>query len=109
MTDRKRNQAYHVIEILKRREPVMHEDLMHELGIRRNAASRHLRELHALDLIYISSWDRVYQQWVPVYRWGTRSDMEKPVAYTNAEMKRRQKQKARAQVWPGTIGGAECA
>ena len=103
MTDWKRNQAYHAIDIMKRGEPVMHEDLMHELGIRRNAAARHLRELHMLDLVYICSWDRVYQQWVPVYRWGSRPDVEKPAALTNAQIKRRGKERRRAVATPTSM------
>lgn len=93
----KRNQAYAVIDLLKLGEPVMAEDLIHELGIRRNAAGRHLRELWTLELVYICAWDRQYQQWVPVYRWGSRPDVERPEAYSNAETRRRYADKRRAE------------
>lgn len=96
MTDMKRNRAYEVIEYMQRSGAVMAEDLMHDLGIQRNCAGRHLRELWTLELIHICNWDRQYQQWVPVYRWGNRPDKERPEAYTNAETRRRYMDKRRS-------------
>jgi hypothetical protein len=85
----KRNFAYEVIDILKGGEPVLAEELMNELGLCRAAASRHLKECHALDLIYICGWDRSYQKWVPRYRWGNKEDVKKPDSLSLYQIKTR--------------------
>ena len=92
---KKRVAAYMVIDHMNRGEPTTAEDLLVELGMHRNPARYHLRELWALNLVHICEWDRQYQQWVPVYKWGNLPDKERPAAYTNAETRRRYMDKRR--------------
>jgi len=88
-------QVYKVIDHIKDREAYTYEDLAYELKMHPKTAYRHLRELWSLDLVYICGWDRVYQQWVPAYRWGNKPDVEKPAAYTPTEKSRRARERKR--------------
>lgn len=85
----KKYQVYNIIYKIKYSEDgYTAEDLAEELGIHLKTAARHLRELWALDLIYISDWDRNYQQPVPVMSWrvsGRQADRPRPVPSTGAE------------------------
>lgn len=62
-------------------------DLSVALDIHHRTAQRHLKELHALDLIYIASWEKEYQQWIPSYKWTQKrqDDAPRPEPLTGAE------------------------
>lgn len=85
-------------------DAVMREDIQHDLGITRDRARWNLRELYALDLIYICGWDKARNQWAPVYKWGNKPDVEKPAPLTRSQVNRRwreriaSRQKAQARV-----------
>lgn len=67
-------------------------DLADELGLHLKTAARHMRELWALDLIYISDWDRNYQQPVPVMSWrtsGRQEDKPRPTPCSPAALAKR--------------------
>jgi hypothetical protein len=82
----KRNKAYAVIDMFKRGEPLLREEIQQELGLTKVAANRHLKELWVLDLIYISGWDRAHHEWAPRYRWGNKPDVSKPAPLTPSEV-----------------------
>ena len=74
-----RYEVYRVIDTLKsHRDAYTNYDLHEELGMHPKTAYRHLRELWALELIYICGWDREHNQPIPAYRWGNKPDVERP-------------------------------
>ena len=75
----------------------MREDVEHDLGITRARACYHLKNLYSLDLIHICGWDKTYQQWVPIYKWGNRPDVEKPKALTRSQIVKRYRQRKAEQ------------
>jgi hypothetical protein len=96
----RKNHAYNVIHFLRTNDYASAEDIAHEFSLHYKIAERHLRECWALDLIYISSWDRKHHHWVPVYRWGNRPDAAKPRPLTPQEVETRYAPKRRARRKP---------
>lgn len=92
-------QVYRVLAHLQNGEPVTCRDLAEELDMNLKTAQRHLRELWALDLVYISGWDREYHQPIPVYMWAMSSapknDVPRPQAMTPAEAAKRRRHRKR--------------
>jgi len=76
-------QVYRVMAHLQNREAYDKYDLASELKMHPRTAARHLKELWALDIIYICDWEKEHQSFHPVYRWGNRPDVERPAAETN--------------------------
>lgn len=92
-----RNQAV-VIRILDKlltKEPYSADDMAYELAIAYKTAKKYLKELWILDIVYICSWDRKYNYSVPVYKWGTGEDKEKPESYSKLEIAKRHRLKYR--------------
>lgn len=87
-------QAYKAIHLLKYSGPYTSVDLAHELKCHVKTASRHLREMWALDLIYISAWDRNHHTPIPAFAWGKRKDIPQPTPYSNAEKAKRRRERA---------------
>lgn len=92
-------QVYRVIDHLQNKEAVTCRDLAEELGMALKTAQRHLRELHAQDLVYVAAWDREYHQPIPVYKWAVvetiKTDAPKPKAMTAAEAAKRRRKRAK--------------
>lgn len=86
-------QIYRVIDLLQSKEPYDKYDLAFELELNPKTASRHLKELWALDLLYICGWEKEYHNFHPVYRWGNKPDVERPAALTNAETSKRYRER----------------
>lgn len=88
-------QVYQVIAQLQNREAYDKYDLAFELEMHPKTASRHLKELWALDLLYICGWEKEHQSFHPVYRWGNKPDVERPAAVSGAERSKRYRDRKR--------------
>jgi hypothetical protein len=86
-------QVYRVIAHLQNREAYDKYDLAFELEMHPKSASRHLKELWMLDLLYICGWEKEHQSFHPVYRWGNKPDVERPEAVSGAERSRRYRER----------------
>lgn len=88
-------QTYQVIALLQNREAYDKYDLAFELELHPKTAMRHLKELWALDLLYICAWEKEHHSFHPVYRWGNKPDVERPAAITSAEASKRYRERKR--------------
>lgn len=88
-------QVYRVIAHLQNREAYDKYDLAFELEMHPKTAMRHLKELWMLDLLYICGWEKEYQSFHPVYRWGNKPDVERPEALSGAERSKRYRDRKR--------------
>lgn len=79
-------QCYKFIAKMQEGETQTAHELAHELNTDLRTAARHLKEMWTLELIYICGWDREHHTAIPVYRWGSRPDVERPPTRTRNEI-----------------------
>ena len=97
---------YRIMAVLqdasRRGEPMLPEDVAAAVPCTQRAAENHLREMWAFDLVHIVGWDRNWNAWVPLYRWGRGANAPRPKKMSPAEKTRRWRERrtARPNVGP---------
>jgi len=91
----RRYQVYKILGELKDNGPYTIEELSEVTGIHQKTVTRHVREVWALDIIYICEWCRNYRMPVPVFKWGRGIDRPQPDPYTDAEKAKRQRERVK--------------
>lgn len=104
------------ILVMIKQEPQTSSQLVKSLGINRGNVWKHLKNLKAQRLIWVSSWEPNGTGYSPVYSFGWFADLPRPKGKTDAELslisyrknrairlaKKRAKRKA-PTVWDGLI------
>ena len=88
----KRFLGYRVLWLLMSdKSPYTIHEVAHEVGCNPHCAYRHLKELWSMEFIHICAWDRNYQHWMPVYKWGNKPDKPRPEPLTSKEVRARRR------------------
>ena len=77
--------------LMETKEKFTIHEVANEVGCNAHCAYRHLKELWSMEFIYICAWERNYNHWMPVYRWGNRDDEPRPAPLTNKQVKARRR------------------